>query len=296
MTDGIDKVREIMGKAEDVDMPPGMGQAGATVIGLKADRQRLRSQAQDLLEHVRHSAEIAPRLDRDYLIKGWLDRGGLSVMYGPSNVGKSFLALDMAHHVSKGIRWHGRRVQPGRVLYVAAEGGGNFDNRVAALHEPEFWVLSCPLSLTGQNSRASALGEMVQHLAATGGSPFSLIVFDTMARVMGAGDENTAPGIADLMTGLDRLRRATGAHVMLIHHSGKDGSKGARGHSALRAAIDTEIELSRDPELPVITAEITKQRDGSTGKAFSYTLRQVELGEDQDGDQVTTCVVAEQVT
>lgn len=86
------------------------------------------------------------------------------------------------------------------------------------------------------------------------------------------------------------IRRATGAHVMLVHHTGKDQSRGARGHSSLRAAIDTEIELSRD-DFGLITAKLTKQRDGATGGEFAFTLRQVELGRDQDGDPVTTCLV-----
>jgi hypothetical protein len=77
---------------------------------------------------------------------------------------------------------------------------------------------------------------------------------------------------------------------MLIHQSGIDVARGARGHSSLRAAVDTEIELTRD-EIGVITAEVTKQRDGPTGYKFAYSLRQIELGHDQDGDPVTTCVV-----
>ncbi|QCP87441.1 AAA family ATPase [Cereibacter sphaeroides] len=268
--------------------------ASENVTSLKAARSKLRPQAQALLEYARPASDIRPHLHRNYLIKGWLDRGGSSVVYGPPNVGKSFLALDIAHHVSKGEIWAGRRVRKGRVLYVAAEGGSSFDNRVAALDHPEIWVLSCSLCMTGQRSQAFPLAEMLQHLSAIGGEPFDLIIFDTMARVMGAGDENTALGINDLMAGLDHVRRATGAHVMLIHHSGKDGDKGARGHSSLLGAIDTEIKLSRDPEVNVITAEVTKQRDGPTGYKFSYVLRLVHLGEDQDGDPVTTCVVAEQ--
>jgi len=79
-------------------------------------------------------------------------------------------------------------------------------------------------------------------------------------------------------------------NIMLIHHSGKDVARGARGHSSLRAAVDTEIELTRD-DFGVITAEVTKQCDGPTGYKFGYILRQIELGRDQDGDPVTTCLV-----
>lgn len=260
------------------------------VTPLSGRAETLKPRAKALMRNVAFAADIEPMLQRDYIVKGWLDRGAVSVVYGPSNVGKSFLALNIAHHVAKGLRWGGRRTTRGRVLYVAAEGGASFSNRVAALHEPEFWVLNMPITLTGKDSQASPLSELMQHLASTGGAGFDLIVIDTLARVMGGLDENTAPDIADLVRNLDLIRRATGAHVMMVHHSGKDVGRGARGHSSLRAAIDTEIELTRD-DMGQISAEVTKQRDGPTGYRFVYTLRQVELGCDQDGDPVTTCLV-----
>ncbi|WP_157982282.1 helicase RepA family protein [Oceanicella sp. SM1341] len=256
----------------------------------RGDPARLKPRARALLDATVWAAHLAPCLERPYLVKGWLDRGTLSVLYGPSNSGKSFLALDLAHHVSKGQDWDGNRVRHGRVLYVAAEGGGGFANRLAAFEAPELFLLPVQLSLTGAESAAVPLAEVLEHLAAVGGAGIDLIVIDTMARVMGGGDENAAPDIAELVHNLDLIRRASGAHVLLVHHSGKDVARGARGHSALRAAIDTEIELSRD-EAGQITAEVTKQRDGPTGLRFSYHLRQVELGRDQDGDVVTTCRV-----
>lgn len=290
MTDGLDKVRDILSKAEDV-MPAPQGVAvGANVRHLRSSPDTLKPRAKAMLEAITWAGDLQPTLERPYLVKGWLDQGGVSVLYGPSNAGKSFLALDIAHHVSKGRSWGGRRTRKGRVLYVAAEGGGSFANRVAALDKPEFFVYCAPLTLTGRDGAAAPLSEVAQHLAAVGGEPFSLIIFDTLARVMGGLDENTAPDIAQLVAGLDLIRRATGAHVMLVHHTGKDAARGARGHSSLRAAIDTEIELTRD-EVGQITAEVTKQRDGPTGYRFGYTLRQVELGRDQDGDPVTSCLV-----
>lgn len=249
----------------------------------------LRPLARAMLGRLTCARDIAPRLDVPYLVKGWLNRDSLSVIFGPSNVGKSFLGVDIAHHVSKGRSWGGRRVNAGRVVYVAAEGGATFGNRVAALDDPEFFVLTGALSMTGQRTEAPLLAEALQHMAYDTGD-IDLIVVDTMARVMGGLDENEAPAIADLIRNLDVVRRATRAHVMLVHHTGKDASKGARGHSSLRAAIDTEIELSRD-DSGLITAEVTKQRDGPTGYRFDYRLRQVELGRDQDGDPVTTCLV-----
>ena len=256
----------------------------------RRESRGLRPRAQHLLESIQQAAEMRPAIDRDYLVKGWLDRGGTSILFGQSNTGKTFLALDLAHAISKGRTWGGRRVRKGRVLYIAAEGGGGFANRVSALDDPEFFVLTAPVVLTGRDSQGQALSEVMQHLEAVGGSPFDFVVIDTMARVMGGADENAAPDIADLLRNVTAVQRATGAHVLIVHHTGKDTGKGARGHSSLRAAVDTEIELTRD-EAGLISALVTKQRDGPTGYRFDYVLRQVELGRDQDGDLVTTCVV-----
>ncbi|MEN8738352.1 MAG: AAA family ATPase [Phaeobacter gallaeciensis] len=259
------------------------------VTPMRSDPALLKPKAKELLAAATWAGNFEPSLDRDYLVKGWLDKGTLTVVFGQSNVGKSFFALNLAHHISKGEPWANRRVNKGNVLYIAAEGGSSFPNRVSALDDPEFWVIAAPVTFAGKASDAGSMVEMVQHLASQTGR-FDLIVVDTLSRVMGDGDENTAPDIADLVKNLDVLRRGTGSNIMLIHHSGKDIARGARGHSSLRAAVDTEIELTRD-EIGVITAEVTKQRDGPTGYKFSYSLREVELGRDQDGDPVTTCLV-----
>jgi len=259
------------------------------VTPMRSDPALLKPKTKELLAAATWAGDYEPSLDRDYLVKGWLDKGTLTVVFGPSNVGKSFFALNLAHHISKGETWGNRRVNKGNVLYIAAEGGSSFPNRVSALDDPEFWVIAAPVTFAGKASDAASMVEMVQHLASQTGR-FDLIVVDTLSRVMGDGDENTAPDIADLIKNLDALRRGTGSNIMLIHHTGKDVARGARGHSSLRAAVDTEIELTRD-ELGMITAEVTKQRDGPTGYKFDYSLRQIELGRDQDGDPVTTCLV-----
>jgi KaiC/GvpD/RAD55 family RecA-like ATPase len=299
---GVDEVRDVLSKSEDVGLPPGMLPEGGRdrpsdppETNVTPLRQKgpggLKPRAKNLLDAITFAGNLTPSIDRDYLVKGWLDRGCTSILYGQSNTGKTFLAVDLANAVSKGLTWAGRRVRKGRVLYIAAEGGGGFANRVSALNDPEFFVLTAPLVLTGRDSQSHFLVEVMRHLAEVGGQPFDLVVIDTMARVMGGADENAAPDIADLMRNVTGIQRATGAHVLIVHHSGKDTAKGARGHSSLRAAVDTEIELTRDDETGLISAKLTKQRDGPTGYRFDYTLRQVELGRDQDGDPVTTCVV-----
>lgn len=254
------------------------------------------NRATEIASSITPIGQIKPMLERNYLIKGWLDRDATSVVYGESNVGKSFFALDLAMHVATGgWDWHGTRSGGGGVLYIAGEGGNGIKNRIAAIRSsnPElmqaaqdggFLLLSTALDLCTS-------GDAEQLLKVLGDEHWapSLIIVDTLARSMGGGDENTAKDMSAFIRNIDALRGEDGAHVMVIHHSGKDTSKGARGSGALRAAVDTEIEITRDG--PVIMAESRKQRDKATGAVFAYTLQSVVLGTDEDGDDVTSAVV-----
>ncbi len=238
--------------------------------------------------------DIKPNLTCNYLVKGWLDHGAFSVVFGESNVGKSFLALDMGLHVAAGLPWHGSRIKSGTVVYIASEGGTGFLNRVAAIQKErpdltnaangKFFILPITVDLCASNDGPEIMA-LIKELT---GSP-ALVIVDTLARSMGAGDENTSSDMGSFIGNIDAIRDRTGAHVMAIHHTGKDVSRGARGHSSLRGAVDTEITLTKEDG--VIQAEAVKQRDMHTGSVFSYQLIQVELGHDQDGDAVTTCVV-----
>jgi hypothetical protein len=91
----------------------------------------------------------------------------------------------------------------------------------------------------------------------------------------------------------DRIRSATGAHVCFVHHSGKDKAKGARGHSSLRAAVDTEIEISREPDAKYSTIKTVKQREMEMAEDMYFGLKKVELGKNKYDEEVTSCVVTE---
>ena len=118
-----------------------------------------------------------------------------------------------------------------------------------------------------------------------------LIVIDTLSRTLAGGNENMPDDMGAFVRHVDRLRDATGAHVMIVHHTGKTLSQGARGHSLLRAAVDTEIEISRPEESKRSVALVTKQRDEDTGASLAFQLRVIDLGYDDEGDMVTSCVV-----
>jgi hypothetical protein len=254
-----------------------------------------RDRRQKIKAALRPFHAIRANLAARYVVKRWLDAGTFSVVYGEPNVGKTFFALDIAFHVAAGWDWHGSRVRGGPVVYLAAEGGRGVELRIEAFRrdrpdmarqietEGTFHLLPITVDLCAPGD-AEALVDALREIRP------SLIVIDTLARSMGAGDENTAKDMGALVKNADFLRAETGAHVLVIHHSGKDTTKGARGSGALKGAIDHEIELTREGK--VITAENKKERDGPSGLCFSYTLRPVTLGIDEDGDEVTSCVVA----
>jgi len=186
------------------------------------------------------------------------------------------------------------------VVYVAAEGGHGINNRVVAFsrqHDIEggipFAAVPCGVDLLNPDADTGPLIGLIKVAAERFGMPVKLVVIDTLSRAMAGGNENAPDDMGAYVRNVDRIREVTEAHVMSIHHSGKDAAKGARGHSLLRAATDTEIEVSRDSVTKVVTARVMKQKELPTEGEFAFNLENVELGQDEDGDPVTSCVVTE---
>jgi AAA domain len=226
------------------------------------------------------------------LIDKYLGKGEMSVLYGDSNTGKTFVALDFAYHIATGQPWNGHKTNQGLAVYVAAEAGESINARLEALHrrykpetEPPIAVVPCLVDLFSNNSDLRPLLELLARISAERGMPIVFVVLDTLARVIGTGDENSARDMGVLVKSVDRIRVDTGAHTQLVHHSGKNKANGARGSSALRAATDTELEIESGRII------MRKQRNGEIVKAIRFRLLPVDLGKDSEGDTVTSCTV-----
>ncbi len=239
--------------------------------------------------------ELLHRRPTEWLLKGVIPSRSLAMIYGESSSGKTFCAIDLCLSIARGVPWHDKKTRKGAVLYVAAEAQYSIGVRLRAYikhHHLEneslpFYVVPRPVDLCDGVDGQDALIRTCLDLAAKGNEP-SLIVLDTLNRVMGAADENSAADMGGLIKAVDRLRRKTGATVMLIHHSGKDRNRGARGHSSLRAAVDVEIEVSSTSSGRC--AKVTKSRDGTDDARFLFRLHPVRLGLDEDLDDITSCV------
>jgi hypothetical protein len=218
-----------------------------------------------------------------YLIDDVLVRDTIAVLFGKPGSGKSFLALDFGLCVAGGLPWQGREVRGGSVLHVAAEGVAGLGKRVAAWQEAfrlerldDIWFMPGAVNLL-QPDRVAALVEVAAELKP------ALVVLDTLARSMVGGDENSARDVGVAIDATDRLRVATGATVLLVHHTTKDGSA-FRGSSALEGAADTMLECSDDDGWMKLICE--KQKDDAEFPPIRLRREVVSLA-----DGATSCVL-----
>jgi len=224
------------------------------------------------------TAQLLARKPPPMLIDGWLSVGATGLIQGPSGVGKSFIAIDMALSVASGQRWLQTYdvVAPGPVLYVMGEGGWGMGSRIDAWGEDRglevpglpVWWLDDAVNLSDPGSVAVLLTEMAQ----MGVEP-RLVIFDTLARCAVGADENSASDMGTVMEQVTHVGKETGAAVLALHHTGKDASRGARGSSAIKGAIDTAIEVTGDSLRMEMRAE--KQRDMAPGATTILRLEEV---------------------
>jgi hypothetical protein len=179
-----------------------------------------------------------------------------------------------------------RKVRQGLTLYLAYEGTGGLVKRAQALRQ-KYGVEDVPLYVTAAayNLRDATGRQALGTLLATLPEKPTLIVIDTFARALMGGDENSAQDVGAFNNAVQALIESTGACVLILHHTGKDVTRGARGSSALQGAVDTEIAIDGRCLQP------TKQRDIEIGAAIGFKLVPVIVGLDDDDDDITSCVV-----
>jgi hypothetical protein len=225
-----------------------------------------------------------------WIIKSVLPRAELVVLYGESGAGKSFLAFDLCAAVSRGVAWQEFKTTPGRVVYVCAEGAGGFRNRINAYaleHEVDLSTLPAVVADAPNLVEVDDVLDLTRAICEKGKA--DLVVIDTLAASTPGADENSGQDMGKVLSHCKAMHKATGALIVLIHHSGKDATKGARGWSGLKAAADAQIQVTREGDFR--TVKIEKMKDGSDGKEWTFKLSPVLLGMDEDGDEITSCVI-----
>lgn len=239
---------------------------------------------------IRTVGESAAMVERPYIVKGLFYAREFSAIYGPPGSGKSFIATHLGYAAAQGREVFGRRVRPVKVLYAFLEGEGGAEMRLQALVGefgacPDFCFIAQPINL---HDDPQAVAELIAGAQAIGAE---WIIIDTLSRAMGGGDENGPEGMGKILAVFADIRHATGAHVTVVHHAGKDDSRGMRGHSSLHGACDCELKVTRPEEEGPRQVKLEKVKDGKDGEKLGFNLRIVALGQDSDGDDVTTCLI-----
>jgi hypothetical protein len=201
---------------------------------------------------------------------------------------KSFLALDMLAAVATRPDWFGHKI-PVSVpcVYVGLEGEGGLAKRAQAINcEGVHFVAPGAFDLRSPDDRRELIA-VLKASGLTGG----IVVVDTLAQASPGMDENAARDMGEAVQGLKALQAELGGLVVAVHHTGKDQTKGLRGHSSLMAALDAAIEVRREGDRREWV--IAKAKDDADGAShpFSLDVVQVEVGQDADGEPITSCAI-----
>lgn len=222
-------------------------------------------------------------------IKNRLPSRGLAMVFGQSASGKSFLVLDMLQSLAFGHDWFGHKVKQCSVTYVALEGEAGVAGRIKAYLTrhgsipANIHYVAQPFNISDDDD----IEELAEAILAVGAG--GVVVVDTLSRAIPGLDENGSKDMGLIIAGAKKLQERVGGLLLLIHHTGKDTSKGVRGHSSLFAALDCAIEVKRTGDHREWV--IAKSKDGADGATHPFELEVVHLGTDSDGDAETSCVV-----
>ena len=183
----------------------------------------------------------------EWLVQGILPTTGVATIYGPSMSGKSFIAIDLAIAITNGdATWFNRRIFKRSGLYVALEGGAGIKKRIEAweTHHQKTALslkyLLASFSLLDEN----VVSELITEIKSVVGKG-AVIFIDTLSQVTAGADENSSKDMGCILAAAQHISQQIEGLVVLIHHTGKDARKGARGHSSFHAAMEAAIEVSR---------------------------------------------------
>jgi hypothetical protein len=247
-----------------------------------------------------------PGPEHEWLVKGVITRGERTMMVGASQSGKSFLAIDLAMAIVRGVPWFGAKVRRGGVVYQAGEGGRGIKKRLRAYRiehglesqvELPFVLLPAPVDLYAGDDATTALIAEAKHWASTFDSPLELVVIDTLSTATPGADENSSKDVGPVLARCERIAQECACAVMLVHHMNSGGQK-PRGHTSILANLDSVLKVEKLDEMDVDRRaireiELAKQKDGESGRKWRFVLPAVEIGKDSDGEAVTSCVVRE---
>ena len=240
---------------------------------------------------------VAGNNSKSWIIKGVIAKGETSSWIGPPKSGKSGVFTDICICAASGKNWRGYRTKRKTgVVYFALERGDLVARRLRAYAQRD-QLKNLPIAIKKGvidlldpkciDYFVDASNEAAAHFGCDAG----LIVIDTFSKGIadGGGDENQAKDQNRALANPRRVQEQTGVHVAIIHHTGKNEERGARGSNAHLGDVDAMIQISGKKN--VKTAIVTDANDQAVGKLTKFEMQIIELGVDDDGDPIITAIV-----
>lgn len=202
-----------------------------------------------------------------FLIPDLIPDQGIAMLYGPPGSFKSFAAVTWSLELaSLGIP----------VAYVAGEGYVGINQRATAWRTAHGVPASIPFFVSKQAPAADDGDESLEFLKELETLHPALVVIDTLARASGGLNENDARDMNQFVRFLDKVRDVLHCAVLVIHHTGKDDARGARGSNALTGATDAAFEAKGDPKTKALAIWVRRQKDAEARQApFTYEGKDV---------------------
>lgn len=234
--------------------------------------------------------EIVSRPPMLWWVKGVIPRQGIGSIYGQPASGKSFLAIDLLAAVQKGEWWFGYRTKHCPVVYLALEGQGGLCTRLKVYAQQkgkiEIAVMDMAFDIRDAEQRADLIEAI--HVA---GLADGIVCLDTLAASAAGMEENSSADMGEVIEGMKEIQRELNACVLFVHHAGKNGDKGMRGHSSLLGAVDFAIEVTREEKGDKRTWRVAKSKDGEGNIQRDFRLSVATVGRDEDGEPIGSCYI-----
>jgi hypothetical protein len=220
-------------------------------------------------------------------------RGTISMIYGPSGSGKSYLVMYLGAQIALGALVHRLETSPGRVLFLSEEMGPPelklrseivWTKEMRTEIRDRFTVkFFSGFDFGGKDRKNESINDF--NTICTKHKP-DIVFVDSLTKIHHE-EENSNPRMGQVMQNLETAARNSNVAIVVVHHMGKAGPEPragkdkARGASAIMAAMNDalSVECVSAAELrSVIAFEKTRSIIGSAPPSFTFSQMAEESG------------------
>jgi hypothetical protein len=199
-----------------------------------------------------------------WIVDGIISDQMMSIFWGDSGCGKTWVCLDMIICVSIGADWIGKKTIQSNALIIDEESGKRrLKKRIRRIMEGHDAGIDSPFyfrTMKRMDIRDKIQLEDLKFFIKE--KNIKLVLIDALMEIIPGADENATKEMNPPLMNLRELIEQTGVSIVIIHHAGKLESSSFRGSSAIKGAVDLMIKITKEKEdNNKIKMETTKVRD-----------------------------------